>query len=131
MGNSYPTRSEHHAHMRMRQRQNRKSCLRSKSESWAFDLLTTRTSIRWTRQAQSGFRIFDFWSHELGIAVEIDGPEHDRAKDAENDKWQFGRRSIVVLRVRNLNEDDMRQAIEIVSASESWTQRREKYKGEL
>ncbi len=51
------------------------------AEVWAHPFLK-QTRLKWTRQSVWGYRIFDFWCHEKGIAVEIDGLTHDKDYDA-------------------------------------------------
>ncbi len=58
------------------------------------------------RQSSWGYRVFDFWCHELGVAIEVDGNTHDAGYDAYRDEWNFRRSAIVVLRMRN---GDMRE----------------------
>lgn len=82
------------------------------------------TGHKWTRQARWGFRIFDFWCAALGIAVEVDGPEHEKAWDAKRDAQDYEISGIVVLRVRNMNEEDARAALEKIASSCSWNMRR-------
>lgn len=118
-----PYTAEHAAHMKMRQEQNKKQCLSSKAEDWALKHLET-TGYTWTRQAVWGWRVFDFWNHKLGIAVEIDGPEHDaiyeQKRDARN--WKVSR--INIIRVRNFDEDDMQIALREITESKTWNERR-------
>lgn len=124
----YPVDKEGHAHMRMRQNQNRVSCLKSKAETWAYDKLK-EIPIKWTRQAQWGYRLYDFWNGHYGVAVEIDGKEHKKEKDALKDEYNFRRSGIVVLRVPNHNEEVMSLCLETIRkiiAKESWAERRER-----
>jgi len=88
-----------------------------------FDKLKA-TGLKWTRQAQSGVRLFDFWNHRLGIAVEVDGLEHDACVDSARDYAVMKNRSVLVLRVRNFNEGDAAEAIRAIELSESWNARR-------
>lgn len=123
MGNSWPTNAEQHAHMRMRQNQNKATSARSKAEQWMADKLKF-TGFKWTRQAQSGFRLFDFWCHVLGVAVEVDGPEHDVQRDHERDVFVAKQRAIVVIRVRNFNEEDAALCLQAIALTECWNSRR-------
>lgn len=124
-GLRWPSRAEQHAYMKERQRQNIVRAAVNPNENWLARRLAS-TGLTWTRQALWGYRIFDFWCHELGIAIESDGPEHDRAYDAYRDEYNLRRSGIVVLRVRNRNESDLRDALNVVSASVPWTVRRER-----
>lgn len=112
---------EHSDHMAMRQTQNRARNV--PAENW-FAAKLPATNLRWTRQARWGFRLFDFWCHEIGIAIEIDGAGHNAVIDAERDAIENERSCIIVLRVRNFNEDDAREAIERVGTSLLWNDRR-------
>lgn len=118
-----PHTAEHHAHMQMRQKQNQEQCKRSKAEAWMADKLKA-TYSHWTRQAQFGYRIVDFWNHEKGIAIEVDGPEHRRERDKESDIRMRGVRGIVVLRVKNWNEADAQAAIDFFMTAIGWQERR-------
>lgn len=79
---------------------------------------------KWTRQVLWGYRIFDFWNPVLGIAIEIDGPEHDPVYDAHRDEYNFRRSAIVVLRVRNQNENDAKAVFELIPRLGTWKERR-------
>lgn len=56
-----------------------------------------------------------FWNSKLGCAIEVDGPEHDRDYDNYRDEYNFRRSGIVVLRVRNKNEEDLDEVLRVVS----------------
>lgn len=114
-------------YMRTRQAQNRSSCKSSAAENWMAEKLKA-TGKNWTRQAQWGYRLLDFWNHELGIAVEIDGPEHNAEYDAARDKYNFLRSALVVLRVRNFNEGDASLALATIAASQTWKERKAQIK---
>lgn len=45
-------------------------------------------------------------------------------KDLENDKIDFDRSGILVLRVRNGNKNDIESAVMTISKSDSWNERR-------
>ena len=107
----------------MRQQQNVEQCKSSKAEHWMSDKLKT-TNLRWTRQAQSGVRLFDFWNHQLGVAVEVDGPEHDTARDAARDYAVLKTRAVIVLRVRNFSEADASLALSAIAVADTWNARR-------
>lgn len=118
-----PSNHKDAAHMKMRQIQNRKICKYNKAENWMFNKLKT-TEMNWTRQAVWGWRVFDFWNKELGIAVEVDGighnPEIDKINDAKN--WNVSR--IRVIRVSNFSESEADLAIETILSSDTWNDRR-------
>lgn len=97
--------------------------IKNDNENWMMDKLS-RTGFKWQRQRLFGFRIFDFFCPEIGIAVEVDGQEHDKAKDDKRDSEYFKAHAIEVLRVRNKNEDDARKALLAIAVSETWTERK-------
>jgi len=119
----WPTSKEAHAHMRMRKRQNLGKSKRSKAENWMAKVLKA-TGYKWTRQAQSGFRLFDFWNHRLGVAVEVDGPEHNRAKDLARDWLVWEQRRILVVRIKNLDHDAVDSLLATIAQAGSWNSRR-------
>lgn len=119
----WPTHSEAHAHMKMRQNQNRKRGL-TKAEQWMLDEYLLQTNLKWTPQAQWGFRLFDFWNSMLGLAVEVDGPEHNASKDIARDAEDWERSRILVLRVRNWNRLDAEDALQRIRLASTWNSRR-------
>lgn len=123
----WPVKKELHAHMRSRQKQNLKLCKLSRAETWAKERLK-ETGYHWRRQAQWGFRLIDFWNHLRGIAVEIDGPEHDPVKDAKSDAEMWSISQIIVIRVKNFDDAGMNDAIERIKAVGEWEERRAKAK---
>lgn len=120
----WPVNAEQHAYMKVRQDQNLSRCQSNPNENWMWKKLS-ETSYKWTRQAQWGYRLFDFWCHELGIAVEVDGLNHDKNYDSARDAYNFSRSAIIVLRVRNGNEQDAREALLYIELSDRWMKRRE------
>lgn len=124
---SWPRNKRHSDHMRKRKSQNLSVALKNRNENWMADLLKT-TGLKWTRQASWGFRLFDFWNAHLGIAIEVDGPEHDAKSDFDQarDAYNYRRSAILVLRVRNRNEADATAALARIAAAEPWTERRRK-----
>lgn len=119
----WTTNVEQADYMRGRVAENLARSARNQNEQWAANRLS-ETPYRWKPQAQWGYRIFDFWCQFLGVAVEIDGPDHDPEYDAYRDEYNFRRSGIVVLRVRNKNEQDMDDAIAMLDRIEGWTARR-------
>ena len=118
------TSREAHAYMRERAEQNKALSKNNPNEQWAKARLDN-TPHKWTAQAQWGYRIFDFWCARLGVAVEIDGREHDPEYDAYRDEYNFRRSAVVVLRVRNRNESDMQRVIQALGKISTWADRRE------
>jgi very-short-patch-repair endonuclease len=119
----WPTNSSQHEYMKMRQSQNATRCVSNTSENWMHNKLQ-RTPFKWTRQAQWGYRLFDFWCHQLGVAIEIDGASHNQSYDRARDRHNFQRSGILVFRVRNLNEEDAKRALEQIESAGSWNSRR-------
>ena len=109
--------------MRARKAQNMARAINNSNENWMLECLE-KTGHRWTRQAQRGFRLFDFWSHELGIAIEVDGPEHRADYDSYRDEYNYRRSGVVVIRVRNKNEEDAARALKIIGLSGTWDARK-------
>lgn len=120
---NWNTTKTEHEYMRFRQSQNLLQSAMNPNETWAESKLSSGR-IKWTRQAIWGKRLFDFWNSDLGIAVEIDGPEHVPAYDLYRDEYNFRRSAVVVLRVRNLNAKDMDAALSHILRSVSWHERR-------
>jgi very-short-patch-repair endonuclease len=118
-----PTNAAEHAYMRERAAQNLARAASNPNENWFWRKLEA-TGKSWTRQAQWGYRIFDFWCHEIGTAVEVDGPEHRAAYDAYRDEYNLRRSGILVLRVKNLNEADATTALAVIAQAETWADRK-------
>ena len=110
-------------YMRNRQAQNKARCVSSAAEQWMADKLSG-AGIKFTRQAMWGYRLFDFWIATLGIAIEVDGPEHDQEYDAFRDRYNYLRSGIVVLRVKNFDEESAATVIQKLRESELWKVRR-------
>ena len=109
--------------MQERKRQNRVRIGKSKAEEW-FAAKLTSSGERWTRQAQWGYRLFDFWCARLGVAIEVDGAEHRAAIDRYRDAYNFQRSGIVVLRIPNFDEKAAEAVLAKVAAEVAWSERR-------
>lgn len=120
---SWITKKEHHAHMAMRQSQNRFKTAFNKAELWMAGVLDT-TGYYWTKQAVWGFRVYDFWCPYLGIVVEVDGPNHDAEKDRQCDADDMTRSGILVLRVPNFDAEKARDVVQRIRDSATWNERR-------
>ena len=116
-------RSDQAEYMRERQKQNKNKIV--KAELWAKQKLET-TGQKWNTQTIWGCRLFDFWCHRLGIAVEIDGLTHDKNYDAARDQYNFYRSGIIVLRVPNYDETAMDAALEAIAVADTWEVRKVK-----
>lgn len=119
----WPVNRELAQHMAMRKTENLMRAKKNRNENWMLEKLE-RTGLKWSRQSRWGFRLFDFWCHPLGIAVEVDGPEHNAKKDAAIDKVHLHRYGILVLMVRNRDEKEAEIAIEKIMRLELWQERR-------
>lgn len=97
--------------------------LKNPNENWLAALLA-ETAWQFNRQCLMGDRIFDFWSKELGVAIESDGKGHDPEWDYQRDEWNFRRSAIVVLRVRNRNLADASKAIALLPRLGTFSERR-------
>lgn len=110
-------------------RVNRDKCLAfsmtNPNENWFAKKLDSE-KLKYKRQRIMGFRIFDFFIHELGCAIEIDGPEHIAIYDEYRDIYNYLRSGIVVLRVKNMNEKDATEAIKLVKMLDQWPDRRKR-----
>lgn len=94
---------------------NLNKALHNPNEDWMWRKLL-ETPYFWQRQGLWAYRMFDFWCPDLGIAIEADGPEHDPVREALRDAFALRKAGIVVLRVRNRNEDDAAKAIANLTA---------------
>jgi len=112
---------EQAAYMKARQKENRSKT--SPAEEWAERRLR-QTGLKWTRQAVWGCRLFDFWCGHLGVAVEVDGPEHNPAYDAVRDGHNLNRSAIIVLRVANFDDQRMDEIIATLPTLQTWGERR-------
>jgi very-short-patch-repair endonuclease len=120
----WPTNQEGHAYMNMRARQNREMSRSNPAEQWMARILAEQTSVQWTRQAQWGHRIFDFWCHKLGLAIEVDGKQHNHRYDAYRDEYNWRRSGIWVVRVPAFDERAAQHAVNCVQNCATWAQRR-------
>jgi very-short-patch-repair endonuclease len=124
----FPTKKEESEYMRERKAQNRARIPWLKAERWFLETYLANLSAeprnKFSRQASWGYRLFDFWFHDRGVVIEVDGPEHNKGYDAYRDKYNFLRSGIIVLRVRNFNAPDAERAIGELSKECSWEDRR-------
>lgn len=122
---TWPVAKEDAAHMKMRQVQNKVQSKNNKAELWMADRLKA-SGYKWTRQAQWGYRVFDFWNSVLGVAIEVDGWSHNEQQDwdAFRDDECFRFSDVLVLRVRNFNEEDAKQALRVIERMPDWKTRR-------
>ncbi len=125
-GCAYPTSPEEHAHMKMRQDQNFERCQTNKAENWMYEKLEA-TDYKWRRQARWGTRIYDFWCSKIGVAVEVDGITHDKGYDSRHDRYNLERSGIKVIRIRNFNEEDAKNALLEIAEACDWNERRRKH----
>jgi very-short-patch-repair endonuclease len=121
----WTTTKESNQYMAMRKVENLAIAARNPNEIWMKEKLKT-TGYKWGQQSRWGYRIFDFWNHKLGIAIEVDGPSHNPVYDSIRDKHNYERSRILVLRVRNMNEADAANVLEKIRTACSWNDRRKK-----
>ena len=120
----WPINKDTHAYMRNRQDQNKAVCVFNKNENWMSKKLE-KTNYKWSRQSQWGYRLFDFWNHSLGVAIEVDGLEHNKNYDKIRDDYNFKKSGILVLRVNNGDEKGANEVINFIdNTEEDWNQRR-------
>ena len=79
------------------------------------------------RQARWGTRIYDFWNHSKGIAVEVDGMTHDKEYDDRHDNYNLKRSGILVLRVPNYDETVAEEVLKRIGTACTWNERRALY----
>ena len=123
MSKTWPTTKQESDYMLMRQIQNIDRSKKNKAENW-FNEKLSNSRYKFKRQRRWGYRIYDFWNHILGVAIEIDGWSHDPIWDAKRDKHDFERSRIIIVRVGNFNEEDAYKALEYIHMAETWNQRR-------
>lgn len=116
------TTPEQAEYMRKMKDINLERSLKNRNENWMSSYLPKH---QWSRQAIHGYRIFDFWNHNLYAAIEVDGKEHNRCYDNYRDEYNFRRSGILVFRVRNGNEQDASEVLEAVSKIKESKIRRE------
>lgn len=120
----WPTNKKDHGYMKKMQEKNKASSLKNPNELWMMKKLE-KLPYKWTRQAQWGYRIFDFWCRDIGVAIEVDGKEHKKEYDRIRDEYNMKRSGILVIRVRNKNEKDSEYVINFLSSNvKSWNDRR-------
>lgn len=121
--NPWPVNKKLTDHMLMRQLQHRAKGM-TKAETWFFENFLMKTQVKWNKQCAWGFRLFDFWNHRLGVAIEVDGPEHNEETDLIEDFKEWERSRIITIRVRNFNRDDATYCMEKLPLVEPWDARR-------
>lgn len=119
------TSAEKAAYLRENQRKCIEKSNKNPNELWFLQKLkSANLPVKFNRQTIWGYRIYDFWCHAIGCAIEIDGPEHDESYDRYRDVYNYLRSGIIVLRVRNKNEEDAAEAIELIKTISPWPERR-------
>ena len=122
----HPTNKEQHLYLKIRKEENYKRSVCNKAENIACSILKT-SKFKCTRQAVWGYRIFDFWCHKLGVAIEVDGSSHDNKKEYDlfRDNRVMEKSGIIVYRVKNYDVDGLRTIMtKIDQSKESWNDRR-------
>ena len=119
----WPVNREQSAYLDQLQRINRSRTKHNACENWAAAILESGP-LKWKRQSRWGCRLFDFWCHAKGVAIELDGPEHRPEYDAVRDRFVFERSGIIVIRVKNFDESGLRLAIARAADALRWKHRR-------
>lgn len=98
----------------------RKQCVvvseKSKAERLVAEHLDA-CGIIYRRQARFGSCFVDFYISSHCIGIEVDGKEHNADRDSKRDFYLLKRHRVRVLRVRNLNTEDILDAIENIKQS--------------
>lgn len=101
---AWPMNSDQRDYVKKRVAQNLVNSLKNEAEN-AFFAKLELTELSWKRQYPYGFRIFDFFNKDFGVAIELDGREHCQAEaisaDNTRDMYAFYRSGIIVLRFPN------------------------------
>jgi hypothetical protein len=87
-------------------------------ELWMAKLLQT-TRLQWRRRAPR-----QFWQHELGILILLEGPQHPRIASAELERAAFCERGVVLIQVTEFNKQDAANALRVIGFAEPWNARR-------
>lgn len=122
---NWNTTAEDAAYMRMRQIQNLATSSRNPNEQWVARRLE-ELGLKFNRQTIWGRRLFDFWNPVLGIAIEVDGKDHDADYDAYRDEYNFRRSGIVVLRLPNRDELTLERICAFVRCADNLAIRKQK-----
>ena len=115
-----PTDKERSGKMRKRKKENIIKSRYSKSENWFqknyVKPFFEETWIKINRQSVWWTRIYDFWCCKKWIAIEIDWWYHEtekkKKKDIKYDRYNLEVSWIIVIRVKNFDEEWAKEAIE-------------------
>lgn len=118
-----PHDKETAAYMRMRKAQNLARARNNPNECEAFKVLKDAGKTP-SRQAVWSWRIFDFWWSFEGVALEMDGAEHDPVWDEIRDRYNFARSGILVYRAVNGDMVRVRKVADAVKGAGAWDDRR-------
>ncbi len=117
-----PTNKESSDYMYKKQKELRRKGM-TPAEKWMYEKLK-QTGERWNCQSIWGWRLYDFWCARLGVAVEVDGAEHNPEREKIRDEYNYATSGIVVLRVKNFSENDALFALEKIKTAGLWKERR-------
>jgi very-short-patch-repair endonuclease len=117
-----PEATDFERHMEMRRKVNFERALRNPNENRVWERLELLGG--WERQVVWRGRIFDFFHAAKGVAIEVDGLEHNEQYDAERDREAGAAAGIIVLRVRNHSDADLDDAIAVWRQCGLWQRRR-------
>jgi hypothetical protein len=93
------------------------------SDNWADTILATGT-LKGTRKAIWGCRLFDFWNGRKGVAIELDLPKPGAGQ--EEDRHARERSGIAVYRVKSFDEGHLRLVLSEAESLEDWAVRRDR-----
>ena len=119
----WPVNREQMEYMKKLQYEARVLSRSNVGDNWADAILATGT-LKWTRKAIWGCRLFDFCNARKGVAIELDEPKPGAG--AEEDRHARERSGIAVYRVRSFDEGHLRLVMAQAESLEDWTVRRDR-----
>jgi len=120
----WPVNREQMEYMKKLQYEARMVSKSNVRDNWADAILGTGT-LKWTRKAIWGCRLFDFWNGQKGVAIELDLAKPGSGE--EEDRHARERSGIVVYRVKSFDEGHLRLVMAEAECLEDWQVRREKF----
>ena len=119
----FPTTKKEHEMLNARKEDLLSRSSFSKAENHALEIIKSY-GLNPSRQAIWGYRLYDFWFHDKGIAIEIDGIEHDKVYDEYRDKYNYLRSGILVYRSTNFDSDRIHGVCKSIINDSSWIDRK-------
>lgn len=126
LGN-WPITEEQRQRVAKFQRMNKANCKKNVCENIVHAKLK-EAGYQFKRQRRWGFRIFDFWCHRLGLAIEVDGKNHNPIFDKKRDDQDFKRSAILVYRIKNehvYNALAIEELLRKIKHTSAWNSRRQ------